>query len=82
MPPAGYHHYFCSGCKADWQLALEREDDFSGPMDGLVRTVEDTPGFEARAAKATCPSCGAEVAPMTQEEAIAKVHWPDGSPMP
>jgi uncharacterized protein with PIN domain len=83
MPGMSFtHHNYCPKCKAHWQLALKREDDFHGPIYGLVRTVEDRPGFEARVLKAICPNCGAEVAPMTQEEALAKVHWPEGSPMP
>lgn len=83
MPGMGFsRQYSCPECKADWQVALEREDDFHGPIDDLVRTVEDKPGFRQKVLKAICPNCGAEVAPMTQEEALAKVHWPKGSPMP
>jgi uncharacterized Zn finger protein (UPF0148 family) len=55
--------YFCPSCKAEWELAEEREDDFAPhPLDPFKRD-------ESRHyVRVLCPNCGSSGQLMTPEE--------------
>jgi len=69
----------CPKCKAQWQIVLEREDDFHGPIDDRVGygSRDGGVGFVARLERAMCPNCGAKVESIPEETppAIEKIGW-------